>query len=72
VIGASIKSVRDLMNKVKQYFTEVAAEMKKVSWSSKEDIIASTVAVMASCVVLGIFIWVVDVIISNAMALILR
>ena len=37
------------------YFSSVKLEMKKVSWSSKQELIGSTVIVFVFAIILGIF-----------------
>ena len=39
------------------YFSSVKLEMKKVSWSSKQELIGSTVIVFVFAIILGIFLW---------------
>jgi len=60
------------MAKVKQFLEEVKTELKKVSWSSKEDLIASTVVVLASVAFLAIFIGIVDLVVSRLVNIIIR
>ena len=43
------------MNKLTNYFKESKAELKKVSWPSREQAIQSTILVIAISVVTGIF-----------------
>ena len=48
------------MKKIFSYFSSVKLEMKKVSWSSKQELIGSTLIVFAFAVLLGIFLWFLD------------
>tara|TARA_B100000029_G_scaffold396852_1_gene394979 strand:- start:378 stop:563 length:186 start_codon:yes stop_codon:yes gene_type:complete len=48
------------MKKVFSYFSSVKTEMKKVSWSSKQELIGSTLIVFAFAVLVGIFLWLLD------------
>lgn len=57
---------------IKQYMTDVVGEMKKVSWSTREDLIASTIVVLVSVIVLAVYIGICDFVISQTMTLILR
>ena len=49
-------------NKIVAFFKEVKSEMKKVVWPSKKQIINNTLIVFACVAVIGVFIWVLDLI----------
>ena len=49
-------------NKIFRFFKEVKSEMKKVVWPSKKQIINNTLIVFACVAVIGVFIWVLDLI----------
>lgn len=48
------------MSRFFSYFSGVRLEMKKVSWSSKQELIGSTVIVFVFAIVLGLFLWLLD------------
>lgn len=48
------------MSKFFSYFSGVRLEMKKVTWSSKQELIGSTVIVFVFAIVLGLFLWLLD------------
>ena len=60
------------MPNVKKFVTEVKTELKKVSWSTKDDLIASTTVVLASVAFLALFIGIADFIISRVISFIMR
>jgi len=60
------------MANIKQFIIEVKTELKKVSWSTREDLIASTLVVLASVAFLAIFIGLCDFVISNVINIIIR
>ena len=47
---------------------ETEGELQKVSWPTKDDLVNSTSVVLVSVVVIGVFLWVVDVLLSAAMS----
>ena len=47
-------------NKVVKFFKEVKSEMKKVAWPSRKQVVKNTLIVMAVVVLIGLFIWVLD------------
>ena len=50
--------------KIKKFFKDVVGEMKKVVWTSKEDLKKSTKLVLATVVAVGLAIAVVDTVCS--------
>ena len=46
---------------MKSYFTGIKTEMRKVSWSSKQELIGSTLVVLVFAIILGFILWVLDV-----------
>ena len=48
------------MIKVSEFYNEVKEELKKVVWATKESTVGTTAVVIAICVVLAIFMGVVD------------
>jgi preprotein translocase subunit SecE len=62
---------KQILEKVKQFFREVVAEGKKVSWSSKQEFIGATIVVIFAILVLSIFIGLVDFVLSRLFGLIM-
>lgn len=60
------------MANIKKFVTDVKGELKKVSWSTREDLITSTIVVLASVAFLALFIGICDFIFSKAINLIMR
>jgi len=48
------------MSRIFSYFSSVKLEMKKVSWSSKQELIGSTIIVFVFAILLGFFLWLLD------------
>jgi preprotein translocase subunit SecE len=46
--------------RLKNFLHEVVVETKKVSWPSRDEVIATTVVVIAASFVFGIFLYVCD------------
>ena len=61
-----------IFEKFKNFITEVKVEMQKVSWSTKDELIGSTAVVIASTLLLAVFIGAVDIVLSRVIALIIR
>jgi len=54
-----------MANKFGQYLKDVKLELTKVSWSTREELIGSTIVVLVSLAILSAFIGVCDVILSK-------
>ena len=48
------------MSKFFGYFSSVKLEMKKVSWSNKQELMGSTIIVLVFAIILGLFLWLLD------------
>ncbi len=57
---------------VQKFIGEVLAEMKKVSWTTRGELVDSTLIVIFSSFLLGIFIGVIDFAFSKGVAVIIR
>jgi len=58
--------------KVRKFIFEVVGELKKVSWSTKQELFEATWIVILSSIILGTFIGVFDFALSKALGLLLR
>lgn len=61
-----------MIARVNKFFTEVVVELKKVSWSTRSELIESTQVVLISTAALGVFIAVVDVVISKFIGVLIK
>jgi preprotein translocase subunit SecE len=64
--------VQEWIGKVTRFLREVRAEMGKVSWPGRKEVIGSTAVVIASVFIVSFFLGLVDVIIKKIMAVILQ
>lgn len=55
-----------MFNRAGKFLNEVKTEMKKVSWSTKKELMASTWIVLISVFLLTLFIGIVDFVVSQA------
>ena len=60
------------MNKITNFFREVKAEMQKVTWPTREELMGSTGVVLTTMLILSAFIGVADFMLANALKLVLR
>ena len=61
-----------MIKKIQGFASEVRAEMQKVTWATREELIGSTAVVLATMAILSSFIGVTDLILSYVLSLILR
>ncbi len=59
------------MGNLSEFFTNVKAEIKKVTWPSKKDTYASTMVVIVLVILCAVFLGGVDMILSRLIRLIL-
>jgi preprotein translocase subunit SecE len=62
----------EFLRRVQQFFREVLAEFRRVSWPSRADVMSSTVVVVVVVFVLAFFLGAVDVGLSRIVETILR
>ena len=48
------------MNKIEKYFKETLAELKKMTWPTKDELIGSTIVTVVVSLIVAIFIGIVD------------
>ncbi|MBI5788428.1 MAG: preprotein translocase subunit SecE [Candidatus Schekmanbacteria bacterium] len=49
-----------MFEKIKIFFSEVKAELRKVSWPGREEVKTNTSVVLATIGMVGAFLWLVD------------
>ena len=60
------------MNKIINFFREVKAEMQKVTWPTRQELMGSTAVVLTTMLILSTFIGVADFVLAHALKLVLR
>ena len=58
--------------KVQEFVVEVWAELKKSSWPTRKELVDSTIVVIITIVVLGIFVAIADLIFLRIVAMLTR
>jgi len=62
----------DFLKRTQEFIREVVAEFRKVAWPSRQELINSTVVVIAVTVVVALFLGAVDVVLARVVERILR
>jgi len=55
-----LEKVRKFLASIPQFLGEVKAEMKKVSFPSRDEVVGTTVVVLITSVVFAIYLWLAD------------
>jgi preprotein translocase subunit SecE len=50
----------NLWQRLKTFLHEVVVETKKVTWPGRDEVVATTVVVIAASFIFGIFLWICD------------
>ena len=51
----------EFLGRIQQFFRDVMAEFRRVTWPSRDDVVNSTVVVLAVVFALAAFLWAVDI-----------
>ena len=65
------ESVKEWIERAKQYYQDVRSEMKKVSWPGRQEIIGTTIVVIVATFFFGAYLGLIDYVLSNALAKVL-
>ena len=60
-----------MVDKIKRYWRETLAELSKVTWPSKDELVGSTIVTIIVSLALGFFIFLVDMGLSQVMRVVL-
>jgi preprotein translocase subunit SecE len=58
-----MNSPMEWWKKARTFFAEVATEVKKCSFPSRDEVVGTTVVVLITSVVFSIFLWIADIVI---------
>jgi len=65
-IGEARENVTGWWNRSRVFLVEVRNELRRVTWPSQKEVIAATIVVILFSIVLGTFLWIVDLILDRA------
>ncbi len=54
------------ISKAREFYKEVKAEWKKVTFPSRDEVISTTIVVLIASVIMAIYLWVADLLILRA------
>ena len=65
-IGEARENVTGWWNRSRTFLTEVRNELKRVTWPSQKEVYATTVMVLLTSAFFGLFLWIVDLMLTEA------
>lgn len=70
--NAVISKPREWVAQAKDGWQNVVAEMKKVTWPGTNEVVGTTIVVLATTVIFAVFLWLCDYGFGNAVLWLLR
>ncbi len=61
-----------MFGKLRDFFKGVISEMKRVSWTSRKELIGATGAVLILSTIMALFVWGIDTVFKTLLALLLK
>jgi len=62
----------NIFNKIINFLKEVKVELHKVSWSTRHELMGSTMVVIAVTFIMAVFIGVIDILLSHILRAVFR
>ena len=63
---------RTIFKRIIAFFKDYKSEIKKIVWPGPRDVVKNTAIVLAMCLIVGAFIWLLDLGLGNLIKLILK
>ncbi len=67
-----MKKIAEKVNALKTFLGEVKTELKKCTWPMRQELIGSTMVVVVSVIILGVFVGLSDTTLMGLLRVILR
>jgi preprotein translocase subunit SecE len=67
-----MNKLQDAITRLKTFIDEVRTELKKCSWPTKDELVESTVMVIVSVAIVGVFVGASDIILMGLLRLLIR
>jgi len=62
----------NIFKKITDFLKEVRLELAKVSWSTRQELITSTVVVITVTFIMAVFIGIIDILLSHTLRVVFR
>ena len=60
------------LTELRTFFSEVKAELKKVTWPNRQEVYSTTIVVLATTFFFGFYLWGLDLVFSQILSHVLR
>jgi len=67
-----MKKIVELFNALKTFLSEVKIELKKCTWPTRQELFGSTMVVVVSVLILGVFVGLSDTVLMGLLRAVLR
>jgi preprotein translocase subunit SecE len=67
-----MKKIVELLKKLKTFLSEVKIELKKCTWPTRRELFGSTMVVVISVLIIGVFVGLSDTILMGLLRAVLR
>jgi preprotein translocase subunit SecE len=67
-----MKKIVELINALKTFLGEVKVELKKCTWPTRQELFGSTMVVVVSVLILGVFVGLSDTVLMGLLRAVLR
>ncbi len=67
-----VKASRNPVIRARDFFVEVVAELKKSSWPTRKELVDSSLVVIVTVLILGLFVAGTDIIVGRIVAMLTR
>ncbi len=61
-----------LFARIGKWFRELKGECKKIVWPTRQQTVNNTAVVLAACLIIGVFIWVLDAVFQFGVSALIR
>jgi preprotein translocase subunit SecE len=67
-----MKKIVELLKKLKTFLSEVKIELKKCTWPTRQELFGSTMVVVISVLIIGVFVGLSDTVLMGLLRAVLR
>jgi preprotein translocase subunit SecE len=67
-----MKKIAELLKKLKTFLSEVHIELKKCTWPTRQELFGSTMVVVISVLIIGVFVGLSDTVLMGLLRTVLR
>jgi preprotein translocase subunit SecE len=67
-----MNKLQEMIGRIRTFWDEVRVELKKCSWPTRAELVESTVVVIVSVLIIGVFVGASDVVLLGLLRLVMR